>query len=498
MAGLFDTLGNASRSLSVVQRSIATTGHNIANVNTPGYSRQRNVYATSRPEINPAGNIGTGVESISVERAVDRFVQERLYDETARLGSINTVRNAYRDVEGVINEQAVDGVSAQLSSFFDAMDALANSGTPGQPLERSQLLAAGQSLVADVRRADLALREIQSAADRGMTGALAEINALTDQIGALNLEIKQVNQVAPANDLIDRRDQLILDLSEKIGVSTLTDEDGMVSVRIGSGYALVNGVNSNDLVAVVDPSNVNTFDPTYSGVYLQGSSTLVNVTSIIEGGELGGHIDVRDRVAAGAIRDLDAFVATVSTSFNSAHRAGLGLVDGAPHDFFVDYTGAASIDNAARLFDLSADIDPGQGGDLDNIAAGSVPAPGGAGEAAQGDTNQARQMADLRDQEVAAYLSGDPGATPSGGTISVTNQLLNFMGAIGRDAAGSERVLAQQTSIVSTVQDRRDETSGVSIDEEVATLVQLQASFQANARVMTTASSLLDDLLNAF
>lgn len=498
MAGLFDTLGNASRSLGVVQRSIATTGHNIANVNTPGYSRQRNVISTGIPEVNAAGTLGTGIEAVSVDRAVDRFTQERLYGETSRLSSLETMINAHRDIESVVNDQITGGLNAELTGFFDSIDALASSGTPGQPLERSQLLASAQSMIDTVHRYDQEFRDIQADADRGVTGTLAEINALSSEIAALNDEIQRAEVFSPANDLRDRRDQLILEVSARVGVSTLEEANGMVSLRLASGYALVDGRTSRDLVAVVDPANVNGFDPTFSQVFLQTSGSLLDVTSIVIGGELGGHLDVRDRVAAGAIRDLDAFAATLSTSFNQSHRAGLGLVDGAAHDFFFDFSTQPSIDDAARDLALSADVDPDQGGDLGNIAAGSTPDPGGAGEAAAGDTTHGEVLGNLREIQVTAYLAGDSGAAASGASISVSNQLLDFVGGVGQAAASTERALEQQKVIVESVQSRRDEVSGVSIDEEVVELIQLQASFQANARVMSTVNQLLEDLLGAF
>ena len=498
MAGLFDTLGNSSRSLGVVQRSIATTGHNIANVNTPGYSKQRNVSAPGNPEANAAGNLGTGVRSVTVDRAFDQFTQERLYGETSRLSALETTRNAFRDIESVVNDQRDGGLGTQLSGFFDAIDALANSGTPGQPLERAQVVSGATSLIETVQRYDRELRDIQAGADRGVTGTLADINALSSEIALLNAEIQKAEVLAPANDLRDRRDQLVVEISEKVGVSTIEDNGGMVSLRLASGYALVNGTESRDLVAVVDPSNVNPFDPTFSQIFLQTSATLVNVNSVIGSGELGGHLEVRDTVTAGAIRDLDAFVATLAINFNATHRTGLGLVDGAPHDFFVDFSANASIDNAARDFALAADVDPAQGGDFANIAAASLADPAGSGEGAAGDTTLAEQLGDLREGQVTAYLAGDPGAAASGASISLVNQFIGYVGEIGRSAASTARALEQQEVIVTTVQNRRDEASGVNIDEEVADLIQLQASFQANARVMSTVSQLLEDLLGAF
>jgi flagellar hook-associated protein 1 FlgK len=132
MAGLFDTLGTATRGLQVVQSGIATTGHNIANADTPGYTRQRSVIEASLPQMTNAGAIGTGVEQISVERIFDRFVAERLVRETSRQATLGTQASIYRQLESVVSSQEGEGLAGDLTSFFDALDDLSNAIAPGQ------------------------------------------------------------------------------------------------------------------------------------------------------------------------------------------------------------------------------------------------------------------------------------------------------------------------------------------------------------------------------
>ncbi len=499
MAGLFDTLDTASRGLQVVQRGIATTGNNVANVNTPGYSRQRAVLRTTPPQRDPSGNIGTGVEQVSVERIVDQFAQLRLVAETSRMGALDTTASAYRAVESIVNDQQIEGLGDDLSGFFDALDALAGSAEPGQPLERSQLLAAAQRLVDTIRRYDTQLRDLQRGADRAITSMLPGVNELTREIAELNREIAQTDAIAPANDLRDRRDEAILALAEKIDVQVLETGNGMVSVGLAGGLSLVEGGRAFELRAVVDPANPNPLDPTFSQVHLDNGGVLTDVTArLLGGGELGGQIEARDAIVTGALRDLDAFAYGLSESFNAVHRAGLGLVDGTANDFFLDLGAQPSVDDSARNFGLAAAVDPAQGGDPANIAAGSTPVAGGGGEAAAGDTTHVELLKDLRSQAVPAYLAGDVPGTPTGSPRSLLAQVDAFVGEIGQRAQATERSLAQQELVLSGVRDRRDEVSGVNIDEEVTTLVQLQASFQANARVITTVNRLLDELLSAF
>ncbi|MBY0398669.1 flagellar hook-associated protein FlgK, partial [Myxococcota bacterium] len=371
---------------------------------------------------------------------------------------------------------------------------------PGQSATRTNLLASAESLVDSIHRYDEQLRGLQRDADRGIVALVTEVNAISEEIAALNQKIAAAEVHGPANDLRDQRDQLVLALAEKVDVSLVTDNQGMLSVRISGGLPLVDKDIAAKFAAVVDPSNPNPFDPSFSKVYYDGAGNYFDASALLRGGELGGLLEARDATLAGAIRELDAFAFTLAERFNAVHRGGFGLVDGNAHDFFEDLTGQPSLDDAARNFGLSADVDPSQGGTLQNIAAGIQPNPvtGGPG-AAPGDTAWVvEQLKKLRTSGVATYLPGDAPGAPTGTSSSLVNTLGKWIGDIGQGARTAERSLAQQDSVLAAVKNRRDEVSGVSIDEEVSELVKLQASFQANAKVLSTISQMLDDLFAAF
>jgi len=499
MAGLSDAIGTAQRGLQVVQRGIATTGHNIANATTDGFSRQRSVVQSSLPIVDGAGAIGTGVEQTSVIRIVDEFAQLRLLSEASRLAGLDAQANIYTQVEAIANDQLAEGLPDELSSFFDALDDLSNAAEPGQPVERGALLAAAESLVDSIHRHDAQLRNLQTATDRTITSVLPDVNGMARQIADLNGRIAEAETQAPANDLRDQRDRLLIDLADKLSFSTLEDASGMISVRLEGGVQLVHGRTANELVAVVDPADPNPFDPSFSQVHLRSASSSFDITTSIRGGELGGLIEARDGIVGGVIRDLDAFAFTLSSTFNAVHRGGLGLVDGTSRDFFVDLSAQATVDDAARNLALAADIDPAQGGTVDHIAAGSLPDPttGGPG-AAPGDTTHIELLKDLRRGSVTVFLAGDSTAAPTGPSSSLSASLTNLIGDVGQQARTTSRSLAQQQAVMQAARDRRDSVSGVSVDEEVSQLVQLQTQFQANARVISTVNQLFNDLLAAF
>ena len=506
MAGLFDALSTATRGLSVVQRGMAVTGHNIANVDTPGYSRQRAVLTAGTPQPDAAGTIGSGVEQLTVERIVDQFVTTRLVSETSRHAELDAQASLYREVEAIVNDQLTDGLTDELSNFFSALDDLSNSLESGQPVARSQVLSAGQSFVDTVHRWDTQLRTLQRDADRGITGLIPEINSLTQQIAELNGQISEAETLSPANDLRDRQEELVLELAERIEITTLRADDGSISVRLTGGLSLVDKRVAGQLEAVVDPLNPNPLDPTFANVYYQGAGSNYDITNQISGGQLGALIEGRDQVIAGTIAELDAFVYTLVDNFNTVHREGLGLVDGSENDFFADMSERPTIDGAARDLRLAAAIDPSQGGTTDNIAAGSPPEPPDPppatppprGAALSGDTTWVERLKDIRTTRVTAgYLAGDMPGTPTGNQTGIAANLINLTADIGQRSRSAVRGLEQQEALLKTVQDRRDSISTVSIDEEVANLVKLQSNFQANARVVRTVTQMIQDLFDA-
>ncbi len=501
MAGLFDALETATRGITVVQRGMATTGHNIANVNTPGYSRQRSVLVSGTPQPDAAGTIGSGVEQLTVERIVDQFVNRRLVSETTRYAGIDAEANLYREIESIVNDQLTEGLSDELNSFFNSLDDLANSPTPGQPVERGQVLASAQSFVDTVHRWEAQLSTLQRDTDRGIVGLVPEINALASEIAELNGRIAEAETLSPANDLRDRQEKLILDLAERIEITTITADDGSVSVRLEGGLSLVDRRVAGQLEAVVDPLNPNPLDPTYSQIFYQGAGSSFDITNQVTGGELGTLLTGREQVIAGAVADLDAFVYTLVDTFNTEHRNGIGLVDDSANDFFQITGLGTTIDGAARGLGIADAINTDAGGTTDNIAAADAanrPAgspPGTPGQA--GDTSRVEFLKDIRTNRVTGYLAGDTVGTPTGNAAGIAANLINLTGEIGQRARTSSRALEQQEALLQSVQDRRDSISTVSIDEEVAELVKLQSNFQANARVIRTVTEMIQDLFDA-
>ncbi|NNL68313.1 MAG: flagellar hook-associated protein FlgK [Myxococcales bacterium] len=478
MAGLFGVLDVAQRGLAVTQQGIRVSGHNIANVGTPGYSRQRQILETTPPVADPSGNLGTGVEQRSIERITDDFIQSQLLDQGSRAASTDAQARALSLVEQVLNEQQGEGVATALSRLYDAFSDLASTPAPGAPAEREAVRSSAEALIQTLHGLDAQLRDLQAANNDRVKGLLPEINSIAARIVDLNVAIADLETQAPANDLRDERDRLVRELATRIDVRTFEQTNGSLVVTVPSGIPLVEGSRLRELDSTSDPGNP--FGPNIVRIEHVESGYRIDLTDEIGSGELGGLLRARDTLIPSAIRSLDSLAYNLARQVNAVHSAGTGL-DGSVGDFFAALPG---VEDAAR--DLA--LDAGIAANTDRIAAGLTTAPG--------DNRNALALAALRDTPAALYLPGDPPGPATG----PGRTLLEHAGAIVAEVGQQARTLGQagdqQARVLADLENRRDAVSGVSLDEEMAQLIQLEAAFQANARVMNSVSRMLEDLMS--
>jgi len=476
MSGLFGVLDVAGRGLLVAQQGINTTSNNIANVNTPGYSRQRQIVESSLPLKRPNGNLGTGAEQTSVERMADAFIQSQIVRQKASSGSTDVQASALASIEQVFNEQQGQGIGAALSGLYESFSELAAAPQDGAPVERETLRASAQTTIEVLHAADAQLRAQQAGAQQAIDVMVPEINRLTSRIADLNRQIQESGGSAPNNELLDQRDLAIRTLAEKININTFVDGNSQI-VLLPSGMPLVEGTIVNELVSIQDTTNP--FDATFTRIGFPNGGSTVDVTDDIGGGELGGLLRVRDTLLPSAIRSLDTIAYNLAQSVNAVHNAGTGL-DGTVGNFFAALPG---VEDAAQNIELDANILAR----TEAIAAGLT--------TARGDNRNAIVLAELRNSTSAIFLPGDPPGPASGPSRSLLAHTASIVADIGQQSATMQSSREQDTRLTEILENRRDELSGVSLDEEVTQLVQLQAAFQANARVMQTVDRLLESLL---
>lgn len=329
-------LGTASSALLSFQRALATTGHNIANVNTDGFSRQRVDLSTQTPNSSGAGFIGNGVQVDTIQRSYDDFLERELRTSIGARDSSRT----YAEFASVVDNLLADpnsGLSPSLQNFFDSIQQVADD--PTAIPARELMLSEAQSLVSSFHHIDGELDGLRDRIGIEFRNQVAEINDLADSIASLNEDIALAfgsGTGQPPNDLLDQRDQLVLKLSEKIGVTTLEQSDHTLNVYIGNGQPLVVGQKAGSLSVERNSLDSRQLDIGFS-FGGSGSGTSL-ITDKISGGSLGGIIGFRNEVLDPAQNRLGQIAVSLAETFNAQHRLGQDL-DGTPGTSLSDFFG---------------------------------------------------------------------------------------------------------------------------------------------------------------
>jgi flagellar hook-associated protein 1 FlgK len=319
MSGITAILDNASRALLAEQLGVEVTGHNIANVNTPGYSRQSVNYVTAYPQPSPWGPLGWGVKVQGIERAFDPFITARLNEKSSLLSDYQTRFTALEQVATYFNESQGGGINDLLSQFFAAWHDLADNPTGAG--ERQTLVNQGLNLAeAFNSRADQLVQERLSLLQQ-IGPTIEEINAHSTHIAQLTRQIMETEASGQAaNDLRDQQQLEISQLSQLIGVRTYTTGDGTISVTLSNGLPLVQGVLSFNLTFQLSPSDA--VDLIWQG---PGGNNESIDTSSLTGGKLAALIQTRDEVIPEYQQELDQIAKDIIVAVNSQHSQGVGL-----------------------------------------------------------------------------------------------------------------------------------------------------------------------------
>lgn len=491
---IYGTLGIGRMGLLSQERAIQTSSNNIANVNTPGYTRQRAVFRSVASSFLPDGfPTGGGVEVSTVQRIVDATVDAQLRNELQGL-AFDTEREAgLARVEGIFEELGGTGINSALSSFFGSLNDLANDA--GNSTAREALVQNAQTLVDLIRNADSRLSQMQIDADDVLTRASTEVNDIASGIARLNVQIfsKEAGTDVDASALRDSRDQLLKELADKIDFTTFEKPNGQIAVFVAGGFTLV-----DEEMAAVLSTQPSTSDPTKSDVFMNIGGTLSGpITAGISAGQMGAAVDLRDTTVTSYREDLDEFAFTLARRVNDVHLVGFGLDDNTARRLFVDSSQAATTAGV----DLSAvagtatviGLNTGIVANPRHVAAGTV-SVSGAGAAAS-DGRNARAMLAVELANTAFYATGDAPGTPTGNTASLGDFFDSLSGRLGSEIQSTRRGLAQAEIIAAELENRRGAISGVSIDEEVANLIRFERAYQASARIIQTADELLGFLM---
>lgn len=421
MSGLLSTLNTAKSGMNVSQVAIQTTSHNISNINTPGYSRQRVNQSASSPYSMPgknsnfgAGQIGTGAQIDDVTRIRNSFYDYQYRSESHQYGSTSVKYEYFKNIEGIFNEPSDTAISSSLNSFFNSWSEL--SKDPQSSGVKSVVIENGKYLSNSINSAFKRLESLEEGLDKQSEYIMDEVNSMLSQLDKLekNIKIIQGSGKSP-NDFLDQRDQLLDNLSFKLNIN---DKD--VKAILKKAYDANGKVTLDDL--------------TKSGVKISG--------------ELEGTLSMKQEINKykGGLKQL---ANTITSNVNKA----------AGQDIFKAKDGELISINPEMLqepekINVTADI--------------------------------ALKVYELKSEKV----------NINGKDMTINTFYNSMIQDLGQSSAAVIRDESNQSKLLENIDSSRSSVSGVSLDEEMISLVQLQHTYSANAKVMSTIDSLLDVVVN--
>ena len=313
--------GISVSALNAAQAGLATTSNNIANANTPGYSREQIVQTQMLPQNTGSGFMGQGVSVSTVQRQYDQFLTAQVLAAQTQSSNLNTQLGLSQQVSNLLGDSS-GGLTPTLQDFFTAANGVANA--PQSVPARQAMIGSAQTLVGRFQSLSQNLNQIRDGLNGQISNSVTQINSDASQIATLNAQIVQAqanNPNQPPNALLDQRDQLVNQLSQQIRVSTISQGDGSVNVYIGNGQGLVLGNKTMALQTVTSSTDPTALEVAYSN---NGSAIPIQQNSL-QGGNLGGYITFRQTVLDPAINALGRIAMGFADTFNQQQQKGTDL-----------------------------------------------------------------------------------------------------------------------------------------------------------------------------
>jgi flagellar hook-associated protein 1 FlgK len=460
-----------SQALANSQTALQTTTHNVANVNTEGYTRQRVEQQTAEP-IGPGKiRIGQGAKTAAVTRVVNSYLNKQIQEETAKMGTADGRQGALDRVEQIYNESINKGLNRFLANFFNAFREFSNN--PESQATRALVKESANILVEDFHRIHNQLNAVQKDVDEQIKAQVTQINGYSKEIASLNDKIQQITMTgAPANDERDRRELLLKKLGELINIRYAEGDNGKIAITAGNNAVLVSGYEYNELFTHHTPAD---------GIKREGNldiffknsehGTEFVVTNQFKGGLVGGALDARDKIINDLHEKLDHIAFAVAEETNALHRRGYDRYDNTGRNFFEPIKGEFK---ASSNITLNEDINEDAG-----YIAGAY---------------QAGSPADNRIANAIAALQMKP--ILQKGTTTLDDFFNGMVGEFAVFTKKNQMSLEHQKNIVSQLNNVRESISGVSLDEETTDMVKFQKAFDASARLIKVADEMFDTVLN--
>jgi flagellar hook-associated protein 1 FlgK len=552
MSSLFGSLSIAVRSLLAQEGALDVTANNIANVNTPGYSRQIPILTEAPPLDTGQISIGNGVEFDGVQSVRDNILDLRIDQETQQQNQLQSYVNSMNQVQSLFSETSGVGLSSAINQFFSSFQELAEN--PTDIPTRQEVISAGQDLAAAFQQAGSAMNSIEQGTDQEVGQVVSEINSDTTQLASLNQQITNVlGNGEQVGMLQDQQYTVLNNLSQLVDVAVTYANNGSLTITTANGVPLVAGGQSFALSTAANPNTG------YQDIFSQGT----DVTSSFTGGQLAGLLEARDQAIPSAMSSLDNLAAGIINAVNTQSQKGYDLNGVQGGNFFQPVVQPSPGSNAGAAENMAVAItDPslvaasssliGYGttgltlSPSTTFTAGdtlTISQDGQSHTTANTLTTVGALMSDInawgQQYGISAYLSGGNlqiQGNPAGGTMTVTpgGSFTTDVGALTPGTQGdngnalalaniqSEPVVNGETAtdyyadLVSTVgnevssatdeqeavglvltqlQNQQSDISGVSLDEEASNLILYQRAYEAAAEVVASINDITNEVI---
>ena len=477
MAGLLNSLNAAKTSLEVNQKTIEVIGNNISNVNTEGYSKQT-VELETYPSINFGDFfVGQGVKISDVSREHDVFIEAQIQAKSAEYGYQDSLTDPLSELERIFSVTD-DNISTDIDNFFDSLSEL--SANPSDLVQRNNVILQGNVLADSFNSITDDLDAVKDDINNTLVSEIDSINSKLEAVAELNDRIYQIEvRGQTANSARDERELLIKDLAMTVGAETYETENGMVSVQLPSGLPLVEGNMAMTITSETTGSDLS--------ISLQAGGVTRELSENSFGGQFKGLMEIRDSFIPELEADIDKLAYEFTVQINLQHMEGGGLDSTTGNLFFdmppnyvesppADAPTATEYEGAARSMKVAI-TDPTK------LAAAEAP-ESSLDNIAVGDNRNALLLANIG----ADYLVD--------GTDSFTSLYGQIAAKVGVEANQNELSLAGAEDSLVQLENLRDGVAGVSLDEEMVSLIQYQRGFESAAKFLSTIDEMMTTILD--
>ncbi|HET6490506.1 MAG TPA: flagellar hook-associated protein FlgK [Syntrophales bacterium] len=441
------------------QMAIDITSSNVANMDTPGYTRQKAVMRSTGGVNAGSANTQLSVTVDGIDRIYDRYIESQLGEQRQNSGYSDTLLQGLNNIQLILDDSQGGGLNDQLNKFWSAWDTL--SSNPDGIVERSTLVSTAQDLCGTIASYKSNLDSVSTDMNHSISDTVAQINDKIKDIAQLNAQIVgMAGSKGEKNALFDAQAQALKELRSMVNISSIDNADGSINVYLSNGDPLVQGMENHSLTVSLGAnaqSEVYSDNPTHA---------LAPINDCLISGKLGAYIELQGNTIPAYINDLNEVASTLATRVNTLHRDGFDTYKNTGLDFFT-----VNPAHPAATISVNAAIVA----DTNRIAASA---------SVTQDGEMASRIAAIRDE-----------TNMSGNTATLNSFISEVVGQIGRQVASAKTDSEHQTTLLNNLSNQRDSISGVSIDEEMINLIQYQMGYNAAGRIVKTTNDMLDTLM---